>query len=198
MQFPCYDCQNIGEDTLRCKNYINCSNWCDWAKENNIPISKEDKEKRSKIEIQIQQELDYIATLLDGKSYDDYCKYEDDVAKLVYEHCPKRKDLSMLKVGDSVGGIYQKTKDGITQWYLCEDKINKIVELKSGRKYYTKSKFHPLDADDVDSNTKMQEEAKGYIITREVFGLNDITRPKSERWVEWANENMDKAVSVFE
>ena len=103
----------------------------------------------------------------------------------------------MLKVGDSVGGIYQKTRDGVEQWYLCEDKINKIVELKSGRKYYTKSKFHPLDADDVDDNTEMQEEAKGYIITREVFGLNEVTRPKAENWVKWANENRDKAVSCL-
>ena len=104
----------------------------------------------------------------------------------------------MLKVGDSVGGIYKKTKDGKEEWYLCEDKINKIVELKSGKKYYTKSKFHPLDAEDVDGNTEIQEKAERYILTREVFGLNDITRPKAENWIKWANENMDKAVSVFE
>lgn len=103
----------------------------------------------------------------------------------------------MLKVGDSVGGIYKRNNDGIKEWYLCEDKINKIVELKSGKKYYTKSKFHPLDADDVDDNTKIQEESEGYILTREVFGLNDITRQKSEKWIVWANENKDKAVSIF-
>lgn len=104
----------------------------------------------------------------------------------------------MLKVGDSVGGIYKVSKDSKEEWVLREDKINKIVELKSGKKYYTKSKFHPLDADDIDSNTELQEKSEGYIITREVFGLNDITRPKAEKWVEWANENMDKAVSIFE
>lgn len=98
----------------------------------------------------------------------------------------------MLKVGDYVGGLYKTTLDGKEQWYLCEDKINKIVENKKGKKYYTKSKFLPLDAEDVDGNTEMQEQAEGYIITREVFGLNDITRPKAEKWVIWANENMDK------
>lgn len=103
----------------------------------------------------------------------------------------------MLKVGDSVGGIYDKVKDGVKEWYLCEDKINKIVELKSGRKYYTKSKFRPLDADDVDDNTEIQEGADGFILTREVFGLNDITRPVAEKWIEWANENKDNAVSIF-
>jgi len=101
----------------------------------------------------------------------------------------------MLKVGDSVGGIYKRTRDGIEQWYLCEDKINNIVERKSGKKYYTKSKFNPLDAEDIDGNTKIQE-AKGFILTREVFGLNEITRPKAETWVEWANNNMDKAIPL--
>ena len=99
----------------------------------------------------------------------------------------------MLKIGDSIGAIYKKSKDGREEWYLCEDKINKIVELKSGKKYYTKSKFYPLDSEDVDSNTEIQEEAKGFILTKEVFGLNDITRLKAEKWVEWANENIDKA-----
>lgn len=102
----------------------------------------------------------------------------------------------MLKVKDSVGGIYKRTKDSKEEWYLLEDTINKIVENGKGRKYYTKSNFRPLDADDIDSNTEMQEKAKGYIITKEVFGLNDITRPIAEKWIEWANENMDKAVSI--
>ena len=103
----------------------------------------------------------------------------------------------MLKVGSSVGGIYKRTKDNVEQWYLCEDKINKIIELKSGKKYYTKCKFRPLDAEDVDGNTSIQEEAEGYIITKEVFGLNDTTRPKAENWIKWANDNMDKAVGIL-
>ena len=102
-----------------------------------------------------------------------------------------------MKIGDSVGGIYKRSKDGREEWYLCEDRINKIVELKSEKKYYTKSKFHPLDAEDVDSNTDIFEQASGYIIVKEVFGLNDITKPKAEKWIEWANKNMDKAVSII-
>ena len=42
---------------------------------------------------------------------------------------------------------------------------------------------------------------KGYIFTKEVFGIfgiNDITRPFAENWIKWANKNMDKAVSVLE
>lgn len=106
-----------------------------------------------------------------------------------------------MTVGDRVGGIYKKTKsDGTEYWELVEDRINKITETKKyGRKYFTPKKFNPLDAEEVDNNTKQMEDAvdKGYIITREVFGLNDITRPFAERWVEWANQNMDKAVSIL-
>ena len=106
-----------------------------------------------------------------------------------------------LNVGDSVGGIYKKSKNGEDFWELVEDKINKItITKKYGRRYFTKSRFNPLDADDVDSNTDMMEDAigKGYIITREVFGLNDKTRSYAERWIKWANENKDKAVSVLD
>ena len=102
-----------------------------------------------------------------------------------------------LNVGDSVGQI-NKTSTG--EWKFYEDKINKItVTKKYGRRYFTKSVFYPLDADDVDNNTKDMEESigRGYILTKEIFGLNEKTRFHAERWVKWANENKDKAVSVL-
>lgn len=106
-----------------------------------------------------------------------------------------------LQIGDSVGGLYQKTKpDGTEFWELRESKISKVVQTKKdGWKYHTKDKFYPLYAEDVDSNTREMENAigKGYIITREVFGLNKDTRPFAENWVAWANNNMDKAVSLL-
>ena len=104
----------------------------------------------------------------------------------------------MLNVGDSVGAIYKKTKDGKDFWELVEDKINKItITKKYGRRYFTKSRFYPLDADDVDSNTEIMERADGFILITEVFGLNVNNRKRAERWIKWANENMDKAVSVL-
>lgn len=111
-----------------------------------------------------------------------------------------RKEVgNILNIGDSVGGLYKKTKDGKEFWELTEDKINKItITKKHGRRYFTRKVFLPLDADDVDDNTKQMEEAigKGYIITKEVFGLNDKTRPFAENWAKWANENPDKAVGI--
>ena len=104
-----------------------------------------------------------------------------------------------LNVGDSVGAIYKRNKSGQDYWELVEDQINKITLTKKyGRRYFTKSQFYPLDADDVDNNTKVMEESigQGYILTSEVFGLNDKTRSYAKRWVKWANENMDKAVPI--
>lgn len=113
----------------------------------------------------------------------------------------EKRYFPALQIGDLVGGIYEKcNNDGTKSWYLLEDKISKVSQTREGWKYYTKSKFRPLYAEDVDSNTRMMEDAigKGYIITKEVFGLNDKTRPFAERWVEWANENKDKAVSILD
>lgn len=110
-------------------------------------------------------------------------------------------NMADLHIGDSVGGIYDKTKpDGTKIWELVEDKINKITETKKdGVKYHTKKQFRPLYAEDVDSNTKIMEEAigNGYILTREVFGLNEKTRPYAEQWIDWANKNPDKVDSIF-
>lgn len=109
--------------------------------------------------------------------------------------------MADLHLGNSVGYIGKGIKDGTEQWILTEDKITKIDQTKKyGERYHTKSKFYPLDAEDVDSNTKIMEKAvgKGYILTKEVFGINDITRPFAENWIKWANKNMDMAISVLE
>ena len=109
--------------------------------------------------------------------------------------------MEKLNVGDSVGTLQKREKDGKVFWRLIEDKITKITLTKTyGRRYFTKSKFYPLDADDIDSNTKNMEESigKNWILTNEIFGLNDKTRPHAERWVKWANENIDKTVSILE
>lgn len=105
-----------------------------------------------------------------------------------------------MDVGDSIGAIYKKSRDGKEWWELVEDKINKItITKKLGKRYFTRKQFYPLDAEDVDSNTEIMEGAvgNGYIIIKEVFGLNEKTRPFAERWVSWANENPDKAVSLL-
>ena len=96
----------------------------------------------------------------------------------------------MLNIGDCVGQI---NKDSSGVWKLYKD------TKKYGRRYFTKTVFRPLDADDVDNNTKDMEESigKGYIIVREVFGLNDKTKPYAERWIKWANENPDKATGLI-
>lgn len=103
-----------------------------------------------------------------------------------------------LKVGDSVGMICKVLLfSGDEEWRLLEDKITRIIESKKGRRYYTKSKFLPLDADDVDLNTEMQCELTGCILTKEVFGLNEITRLKAEEWVILANEHKYEELGIL-
>lgn len=107
----------------------------------------------------------------------------------------------MLNIGDSVGMIQKVCKNNAESWRLVEDQINKIdITKKYGKRYHTKSRFYPLDAEDVDLNTEMMEDAanKGYIFASEVFGLNNITRPFAEKWVKWANENPDKVGSIWD
>ena len=90
--------------------------------------------------------------------------------------------------------------DGSEEWTLLTGKINKITDTKKhGRRYFTNI-FYPLDADSVDWNTEDMESAekdKTYILTKEVFGLNDNTRSYAEQWVEWANKNPNKAVGIL-
>jgi len=105
----------------------------------------------------------------------------------------------MLKIGDSVGSIckYRIGVDGKSEYRLRESKINKIVETKNGKKYHTQNNFYPLDCEEVDSNTKTFEDADGFVLVETVIGLNEVTRLRAERWIDWANNNPDKIHELF-
>jgi len=36
--FPCYDCEDIGEETPRCNNYMMCEKWNNWAHEQGYKV----------------------------------------------------------------------------------------------------------------------------------------------------------------
>ena len=103
-----------------------------------------------------------------------------------------------IKAGNYIGGIYKSNNsDDSEYWKLIDSKITKIVQNSKGTKIYSKN-FYPLYLEDVELNTELMENANGYILTREVFYLTDEIRNKCERWIEWANNNSEKAVSIFE
>ena len=103
-----------------------------------------------------------------------------------------------MKVGEYIGGLYKRVlPDGKEEWVLHESKITKIVQNSKGTKVYSKG-FYPLDVDEIESNTKIMEDADNYILVREVVLLNEIVRPKYERWLKWANENPDKVKSILQ
>ena len=102
-----------------------------------------------------------------------------------------------MRVGDNIGWLYKKRlADGTDMWALLESKITKIVQNGSGTKVYSKC-FYPIDIEEIEENTEIMQEANGWINTRDVVLLTDEIRNKCERWVKWANENMDEAVSLF-
>ena len=103
-----------------------------------------------------------------------------------------------MKVGDYIGAIYKRgLPEEKGEWVLCESKITKIVQNSKGTKVYSK-RFVPLDVDEIEDNTEMMEKADGYIYVREVVLLNEITRPRIERWLKWANENPDSVKSIWQ
>lgn len=100
-----------------------------------------------------------------------------------------------FNIGDSVGEIYKRSDD---KWVLLECKITSISITRKSITVKAPKSFNPLDGEELMDNTKDMQNADGYILTKEVFVLNDVTRPKAEKWVEWANKNPDKIKGWWE
>lgn len=103
------------------------------------------------------------------------------------------------RVGDKIGYIQEFSRDGKTEWKLMEGRVTSIRMNKNDIVVRVPKLFtRPLDADSLGFNTEDMEKAEGYILVREPFVLNDITKPKAERWVTWANENPEQVKSILE
>ena len=55
-----------------------------------------------------------------------------------------------------------------------------------------------MDADEIESATEVMENAKGFIIQREIVLLTPAIREHFEKWVAWANSNPDEVKSLLE
>ena len=97
------------------------------------------------------------------------------------------------KAGDSIGGIYKKDNG---KWYLYEGKITSVRIGKNRAKIYSRG-YYPLDYEDVMSNNDILLNGKNIMLVREVLWLTDEVRARVEAWIEWANANPDKAVSIL-
>ena len=91
-------------------------------------------------------------------------------------------------VGAQLGWIAMDF-DGYYALRKCS--INKIVTYPSGSKYYSNGLYKPVSSKEVDPNTE-QMETSDLIFLDEIFVLTDITKPKAERWVKWANEDPER------
>lgn len=100
------------------------------------------------------------------------------------------------KVGDSIGMINKKYREGNVEWCLIEGKITGIRMCKNGMRIYSK-RFRPLDYEDVISNNDILMGNDRIMLVREVLLLTDEVRKRVEAWVEWANKNIDEAVPIM-
>lgn len=100
------------------------------------------------------------------------------------------------KIGDTIGYIQKYLRDD-NPYALIEAKVTSIRLTKEGLKVYAPKKFRPLFAEDIEFNTKIMSGDR-LILVKEPFVLNDITRPRAERWVAAVNENPELAKGLLE
>lgn len=91
--------------------------------------------------------------------------------------------LVQMRFSESVESMIVVVVDSLLRILvlLSLSRINKITTTKKyGRKYFTKTVFRPLDADDVDNNTKDMEESigEGYIIVIRISMTETNSRRK--------------------
>ena len=96
------------------------------------------------------------------------------------------------KVGDSIGYISKRNDT----WKLIEDRINAVRLTKNGTRLYFKN-FRPLDYNDVIHNTEWLTGNNKIMLVQEPLLLTDELRARVEKWIEWANQNPEEAVSIW-
>lgn len=100
------------------------------------------------------------------------------------------------KIGDTIGYIQKYLRDK-NPYALVEAKVTSIRLTKEGLKVYAPKKFRPLYAEDIEFNTNIMS-GDSLILVKEPFVLNEITRPRAERWVAAVNENPELARGILE
>ena len=100
------------------------------------------------------------------------------------------------KIGDTIGYIQKYLRDE-NPYALVEAKVTSIRLTKEGLKVYAPKKFRPLYAEDIEFNTNIMS-GDSLILVKEPFVLNEITRPRAERWVTAVNENPEMVRGILE
>ena len=88
-----------------------------------------------------------------------------------------------VKPGDTILYIQKYMKSDNEDWQFCliEAKVTSVRIGKTATKAYSK-RFHPLDVEELESNTKMF--SPGIILVQEPFlDVGDL-RERAERWIE--------------
>ena len=103
--------------------------------------------------------------------------------------------METINYGDKIGVVHKIVKDNITSYILIEDEIAKITHSQQyGTRYFAKSNLCPLDVTNVFSFTRKIEKlskSKGdWMITEEMFILNDVTEKYVNKWIKNQREGI--------
>lgn len=90
----------------------------------------------------------------------------------------------MITAKDRIGFIQRRTdENGKQHFKYIESKIKKIVVGKKKTSVYS-DRFYTLELEELESNTKILNEAKGVLLVGEPFITND-------KLAEWCQKNVD-------
>lgn len=90
----------------------------------------------------------------------------------------------MITAKDRIGFIQRRTdENGKQHFKYIESKIKKIVVGKKKTSVYS-DRFYTLELEELESNTKILNEAKGVLLVGEPFITN-------EKLAEWCQKNVD-------
>lgn len=100
----------------------------------------------------------------------------------------------MITPKDKIGFIQRRYDENqIPHFKFIVSKIKKVVIGKKGTRVYS-DRFYPLDAEELESNTKCIDSSKGILIVSEPFIVSDDKIPYFEAVCEHWNQNPPESI----
>lgn len=98
----------------------------------------------------------------------------------------------MITPKDKIGFIQRRRNETKDAFKLIVAKVQRVNIGKKKTSVYTKE-FYPLDAEEIESNTKMMDTSKGLIIVGEPFVIKEEDVPYFQAVVDDFNKNGAKS-----
>lgn len=99
----------------------------------------------------------------------------------------------MITPKNKIGYIRRLRNEDKESYKLIVAKVQKVVIGKKATKVYTKE-FYPLDMEEIESNTRMIDTSRGFILLGEPFVIDDEDIPYFQAVVDDFNGNGAKSI----